>query len=291
MKSNLYQLVDNARHGRFLVNPRDEYVGKSIIAYGEWGEAEVRLFTKLLRPGDLVVEAGANIGSHSIPLSQLCGDAGVLFAFEPQRLIFQMLCSNLALNGCINVKAFNAAVGETGGNISVAMLDPTAEMNFGGVSVNARYDVAIGVDAVPLLTIDSLELPKLDMLKADVEGFEMSVLRGAFHTISRFRPAIYVENNDPKDFATYELLENMDYDCYWYLTPVFDPNNYRQSPTDIWAHLGYRVCSLDILALPRMGRWEIDGLIKVDPANPLDVHCLPLDPDFHKDSPRIKRQA
>lgn len=293
MELDLYSLVEGARHGRFLVNPRDEYIGRSLLAYGEWGEAEVRLFGKIIDAGDTVVEAGSNIGSHTVPLSKLTGPLGQVLAFEPQRLTFQLLCANLALNGCINVRALNAAAGEASGSIPVTTIDPLAEFNFGGVRLNAGYEASIGVEPVPLMTIDELDLDSLDLLKADVEGGELAVLRGAHSSIRRFGPAIYVEANDLDDFKVYDFLSGLGYTCYWYITPIFDHGNYRAHTEDIWAeaHRGCLVCSIDMLAVPRDGRWRIEGLLEVDPASPLDVNRLPIDPDNYQSLPKVTRRS
>src|SRR5690606_13771278 len=57
------------RHGPMLFNKRDLYVGRSLATYGEFSEAEIGLFRQILRPGGVVIEAGANIGAHTVPLA------------------------------------------------------------------------------------------------------------------------------------------------------------------------------------------------------------------------------
>ena len=106
-----FNLLVAARHGHLLVNRHDIYIGRSIRELGEFSEGEVDLFRQVLRPGALVVEAGANIGSHTVPMAKMIGPTGHLWAFEPQRVIHQTLCANLALNSLTNVTALWAAVG------------------------------------------------------------------------------------------------------------------------------------------------------------------------------------
>ncbi|MFP3733211.1 FkbM family methyltransferase, partial [Bacillus sp. SIMBA_006] len=77
-----------------------------------------------VRQGDTVVEVGANIGSHTVMLSQAVGDSGVVFAFEPQRHVFQVLCANLVINHCLNVRANQCAIGDTDGTIDFPAIDP-----------------------------------------------------------------------------------------------------------------------------------------------------------------------
>lgn len=284
-----YAIINNARHGRFLINPNDTYIGQSLKTYGEWGEAEARLFAKLLRPGDLVVEAGANIGSLTVPLSRLVGPDGTVIAFEPQRLIFQLLCANAALNDCWNVDTRQAAVGAVNAEVLMARVAPNIEANFGSIRVNNGYEHSLGVDQVPLVTIDSLGLKQLDLIKADVEGFEQAVIEGARDTIARCRPAIYFEHNDLNNWAVPDLVASLGYDCYLYVTRLWDPHNHMKFATDIWSQPNIPQCSLDVLALPHGGRWRIGGLHLLTRSNPLSTSALPIDPDNYVDLPIVER--
>ena len=144
-----------------------------------------------MRPGDVVVEAGANIGVHTLPLAKRVGPGGRVYAFEPQRLVFQTLCANAALNGLTNVDCRQAACGADRGEILVPEFDFSAANNFGGLSLGRH---AQG-ERVPVVTIDSLALPACRFIKADVEGMELQVLKGARETIARCRPVLYVEND------------------------------------------------------------------------------------------------
>ena len=70
---SFYELTD-ARHGRFVYNTNDEYVGRCLAVYGEWSESEISLFRQIVREGDTVIEAGANIGTHTVFLNQQLDD-------------------------------------------------------------------------------------------------------------------------------------------------------------------------------------------------------------------------
>ena len=82
-----FNRVQQSRYGRMLFNANDTYVGTSIEAYGEYSEGEVQLFRQILRPGDVVVDAGANIGAHTLFFARAVSPGGAVFAFEPQRLL------------------------------------------------------------------------------------------------------------------------------------------------------------------------------------------------------------
>ena len=88
-----------------LYNFHDLYIGRSLDLYGEYSEGEIDLFGQIVQPGQVVVEVGANIGAHTVFLAHRSGPAARVLAFEPQRIVFQTLCANLALNSITNVDA------------------------------------------------------------------------------------------------------------------------------------------------------------------------------------------
>jgi FkbM family methyltransferase len=214
--------VIEGRHGSFLCQDNDRYIGRSLVAYGEYSEGEVTLFRQILRPGDTVVEAGANIGALTVPIAELVGAAGSVFAFEPQRLIYNMLCGNLALNAIENTHAFAMAVGDRAGQVRVPVVGYGSDANYGGIVAGA----ADAGEAVSVGTVDSLKLPRLDFLKADVEGAEEFVLRGAEETIRRDWPTLYLENDRrERSPALLAHLFDLGYEAWWHLPPLFNPDN------------------------------------------------------------------
>src|SRR5436309_7187120 len=123
-----FNRLKKCRHGRMLYNIHDQYIGRSLDLYGEFSEGEVELFQQIVKPGDVVIDVGANIGAHTLWFAKTVGNGGGVVAFEPQRLIFQTLCANLALNNVMNVMAFWQAVGEAPGVIVVPIFDPNKEL-------------------------------------------------------------------------------------------------------------------------------------------------------------------
>ena len=89
--------TNNCRYGKMIYNKNDIHIGKSLSIYGEWSEPETFLFSQIVKSGNHVIEVGSNIGSHTIMLSKAVGENGKVYAFEPQRHTFQLLCANLAL--------------------------------------------------------------------------------------------------------------------------------------------------------------------------------------------------
>jgi FkbM family methyltransferase len=185
------------RSGMMLFNRHDQYVGASLRKYGECSIGETNLFGVLIQPGMTVLEIGANIGMHTIDLSRLAGPTGAVHAFEPQRLVFQSLCANVALNSCANVFTYHTAVGAAAGSALVPWLDPNAGANFGGLSL---LDAQQG-ERVSQIAIDQLGLDACDFIKVDVEGMEIEALLGAAATIARTRPIKSAERSK-RSFST-----------------------------------------------------------------------------------------
>lgn len=239
-----YGRISRCRHGLFLYNRNDLYVGRSLNLYGEYSEAEVRLFASLVGAGDVVVEVGANIGAHTVPLSRLVRPGGAVVAIEPQRLAFQTLCANLALNGVRNVVARRAAAGAAAGWVAVPQADPTVEQNFGGVTL---IDCRQG-ERVALETVDSLELPRCRLLKVDVEGMELEVLRGAADTIARLRPVLYVENDrTDRSPALLGFMRDQGYRLWWHRPALYEADNFLGRAENVFGGVG----SFNVLAIPR----------------------------------------
>jgi FkbM family methyltransferase len=249
--NDIYELR-GCRCGPMLYNKNDKFIGRSLAAYGEYSYGEVEAFSRYVTPGSCVVEAGANIGSHTIDLSHIVGDDGAVFAFEPQRLVFQNLCANVALNQCTNVFTFHAALGAKRGEVHVPDLDPRTEQNFGGVTLVG----ATGGYTTPVYALDDYNLSRCDLLKVDVEGMEIDVLAGAEKTIERTRPLLYVENNPgahSRELVAMILAKG--YDIYWHVTPIFSPDNFFGNKNDIFPGVG----SINIFCVPRERGLVVDG--------------------------------
>lgn len=240
-------VVEDARHGAFIVNPNDQYVGRSLLLYREYSEFEVDLFRELLAEGAVVVEAGSNIGAHTIPLARMVGGSGVVFAFEPQRLAYQMLAGTASLNGVANVKTYNSALGAAAGEISVPVMDPQRKQNFGGLELKPGAKPSAWSEQAAVMTVDQMCLGKLDLLKIDVEGMEGDVLRGALATIATTKPAIYLEADREARTRDIEvILGDMDYRAWWHFPPLFNPRNHAKRAENVFGP----VVSINLLALP-----------------------------------------
>lgn len=247
------QRLAPTRFGPMLFNPLDRYVGRSLDLYGEFSPGEAELFSRLLLPGAVAVDAGAHVGALTLALAHTVGPRGGVLAFEPQRLLFQTLCANVTINGLNHVWTYHAALGETKGEVSVPVLDPNQESNFAGLSLT----VPGTGETVPRTSLDALELARCHFIKVDVEGMEREVLDGARRTIERFRPVLYVENDRrERSAALIDRILGFDYDLYWHLPPLFSPNNFNGVSQNVFGD----TVSVNMLCFPRSAAARVTGL-------------------------------
>lgn len=216
-----------------IVNRFDRYhadfgVGLEILEEGAYGVEEGLLGTELLSQcrairGDAVVaiDCGANIGVHTIRWARHMTAWGSVAAIEAQERVFYALAGNIALNNCFNARAIWAAVAESGGTMMIPQLDHQAAASFGSLELRRRTLEAIGQnvsyeenDLTPVraLTLDSLELPRVDLIKLDIEGMEIDALRGARRTLAGTAPILMVEHVKVGKDSLLSALEPLGYD-------------------------------------------------------------------------------
>lgn len=219
-----------------IYNQRDVWQGRSFDIYGEYSEEEVRLYSKILKPTDVVVEVGGNIGSLMLPLARLIPE-GVLMTFEPERTAFYALVGNIAINNLRNVWPFQQAMGEEVGQINIPELDLEKTDNFGGLELDKDYSKCPHYP-VSLNTIDNLKLNKCELIKIDVEGMELSVLKGAVKTLEEFSPFLIVED-DRKDRSEElrSFIKEHGYKAYLHTAPFFNPNNFFSVKDDYFGNV------------------------------------------------------
>lgn len=206
-------------HGPMIVNRLDVHqlptgvaygVGHQILSRGAYDPEEIADVKSLLdqrraEAGDglVVVDCGANIGVHTVEMARHMTGWGRVVAIEAQERLYYALCGNIALNNLFNASAIHAAVGEFDGMLGVPQPNYLKPASFGSIELKHKPDTeyvgqSISYAAKDLIKIsqtrlDSLNLPRLDFLKIDVEGMEVEVLRGAREAIAQFRPTMLIE--------------------------------------------------------------------------------------------------
>lgn len=215
--------LKDCKWGRFLLL-RGDMVSQYADLYGEWCEREVSFFARLLRPESNVIEAGAHVGLHTVPLSRLAAQGRVV-CFEPQRILHQLLGVNWALNERLNVHAMHCAVGTRSGTVEIGATDYATPWNYDSFSLDRGFDTegtfpgARWSERVPLVALAeeplACGLDSLALLKIDVEGLEIDVLKGACQLVTRHRPALFVENNkEGKGAELIDTVPGLGYECH-----------------------------------------------------------------------------
>lgn len=157
------------------------------------GEPEVKLVSRLLQPGDWVLDIGAYVGHYTIPAAREVGGLGRVISVEPLLDNFEILTSNVAAAGCRNVTLLNLAASEV--DRTVRMSTPRWE---DGSPASSRAHIGpegSGTSALayPLDRLKTGGMSRLRVVKVDVEGHESGVLEGMLETLALARPLIIVE--------------------------------------------------------------------------------------------------
>lgn len=257
LQTSGFNELKKAKHGYTLYNKNDKYIGKSIEIYGEFSELELSLFEQICKPNTIMIEVGANIGTHTMALAKLVGENGRVYAFEPQRIVFQTLCANMALNSITNVEAFQVAVSNEEGSLIIPEFNYAQENNFGGIELD-KFTQGRKVPKVKL--DDFLELDRLDFMKIDVEGMEQSVIEGAAMQIKKFKPILYVENDRmDKSEALLKTIKELGYDIYEHNPRLFNPDNFAKNSENIFGS----IVSKNILCIHHDSSLKVEGFTAI----------------------------
>ena len=223
-------IVFPCRRGAFATNRNDNMMTYALAAYGEYGEDEFEALANVIKPGDVVLDVGANIGTHSVAFASMVGNDGAVISFEPTLCTFNLLCANIAFSGRQNIYPRRAIVGSENAERTLPQVDHKQTANYGSINAKKMALGAAGGIPVPEMSIDAMQLSACNLIKIDVEGNELDVLDGAKATIAKHRPNLFVECNDTTDPT--ELLKFFharEYKTYWVYNRYFRPNNFKGS--------------------------------------------------------------
>lgn len=170
-----------------VVNPlEDNFVERSIYYTGTYEKGTLFVMQHLLKPGDKVVDAGAHIGLMSLFAARIVGKQGAVFAFEPVPTTHQLLLQNIALNGFSQIYPYKEALGETQHLGQMSNNQTNNRGTFGLITESEKESEVVEVLVKSLDTYT--EIGEIQLLKADVEGHELQLLKGARSKLSTLNP-------------------------------------------------------------------------------------------------------
>jgi FkbM family methyltransferase len=177
------------RFGATFLTDTQDLIQRYLYEFGVWEPHLTHWLQQRLKPGDVFIDAGANIGYYSVLASKLVGPSGGVVAIEASPDFHRRLTTHARMNGCTNVRAVRAAVSDRERKVRFVL---ASSRNMGANSV-VPYDGAaestFETVAVPLPhVITAQEIARARVIKIDVEGAEGAVLRGLAPMLGRLRP-------------------------------------------------------------------------------------------------------
>ncbi len=195
------------------------------LYYGKYSEnLEVKLFTHLAHEAKCILDVGANVGLYAI-LSGVTNPDAQVYAFEPHPNNASRIRKNVAINQLSNVRVTEKAVGAEKQPISLTVPD---DMRITRIASNdasfsrqfhqgelAYTDIEVVCTTLDHF-IDEQKISKVDLIKIDVENFEMEVFKGATSLFARYTPVVFCEihMNSVREVFFKEFTEQYDYQVY-----------------------------------------------------------------------------
>jgi FkbM family methyltransferase len=203
-----------------LLNPT-EHIQRQLFWYGCYEKELGDLLKKMLRPNDVFIDIGANIGYFSL-LSATISPSIKVISFEPVKDLFQKMRENFSINKTKNIVAINAAAGEINEQGELFLSAPD---NLGMSSFQQPENYSGRKEKVELVAIDdwfrTSGLTKIDLVKLDIEGSELAALKGMRMVLEEQRPALIVEINPEtlwlfglKPLNIYNYLNQFNFDGF-----------------------------------------------------------------------------
>jgi len=161
-------------------------------------EPAQQLLYKMVQPGMVIIDIGANIGATALNFAKKVSD-GKVFSFEPSPYNYQKASKNISLNSFSNITLINQGLGNEKTTAFLYNVNPNNRgmqrlLNVEGE--NTAYEkTAVEIDTLDC-SMQKFSIPKPSLIKIDVEGFEYKVIQGGKETISKYRPALFIELDD-----------------------------------------------------------------------------------------------
>lgn len=192
-QNGVLSLAYGGSQAKFSTPTIRELRGLEIFSSG--GVKEFKQLLQMIRPGEIFFDIGAQYGAYAYLIANAVGPTVRVIAFEPFPRDFALLDRNAALNPEANVQCINAALSDSDGEVAMSHSDGADEFcpRIGAATENSQKVMAVRADAL----VAAGKVPCPNVIKLDVEGHEMAVLRGMTETLNDPRcRSIYCEIHD-----------------------------------------------------------------------------------------------
>jgi len=184
---------------KFYVDTRDQGFGSNVLLDGFWEMWLTKAMARIVKPGMVAIDIGANFGYYSLLLADLVGPTGMVVAVEPNPHATPKLRATLALNGFADrTKVIEAAAGAAASGFARIYATLSEPKNAAIVGETFAADAGVGtVSAVPLWTAEAVErdFGRIDFIKIDAEGAEIDIITGLQPVLAKHRPSLVLEFN------------------------------------------------------------------------------------------------
>ena len=225
--------LDIAYHGMLLrCHVHNHSASRAIYFSGLPDYREMQFMVDYLRPGDVFIDAGANIGLYTLLALSVVRDTGYVHAFEPNPVVADMLRESLDLNACSNVTVHQVGLADVEGQADFSTTDDDCTSH-----IVASSQGSTGTQ-IPITRLDKiLDDTPYAMAKFDIEGYEPFAIRGASQwTNSNNPPVMLIEMagySKQHGISTADFIEELDQ--LGYFTAVYDPDRRElQATTRPW---------------------------------------------------------
>lgn len=186
----------------------------------------IDFFRKFIKPGDLVIDIGANTGGVTVPMALAARREGMTLAFDPNPYAFQVLKENGELNDYkTNIEPHNFAVSTD--EDEFYYVSSEASFANGGISKrkggkHGKYIHSENIKGIPLHDFLKKNYPerleKLSLIKIDTEGYDKEILKSISGLVRKYKPDLIAEsfgkNSNDEKIELYEVLNDMGYQIY-----------------------------------------------------------------------------
>lgn len=208
----------NTATGKYFIpkSAKDDIIAQAILSDQIFDENIINIAKQYIKPDSVVLDVGANYGQMSMLFSKMVGNNGLVYSFEANKFIYDILDKNIKVNQIHNIIPIYGAVYNKS-NVELNFPDPDLKRfgTYGSYGIDF-LNKSVVKKSVPTVAIDDLNISKnISLIKVDVQGGDLFVLEGAVNTIAKHKMPIIFE-------FEYQFQDELDLDFQMYVDFVKD---------------------------------------------------------------------